>query len=312
MKEGDTVYVLVLNGGGIRGALTAAFLTKLEELLGQPLHDVFDMFVGTSIGGMMALALASNTRDARGLLQMYSYETANQIMHKSFWDRILPLQSRPKYDGHGKREVCKDILGGSLHMYSPDVKAFAVPTFDINKERVRTYHNTDGSFMGSTKNVYLYELADATSAAPTYFPSVLTGSGHVLVDGGLCVNNPSVVGLSLAKKRWGEYNIKVLNVGTGRKPKPSSKKYTGNVKWGAVRYMKAGLINWMMNQDYVVDHMHDMLGQDYLYVDVELDADINPSLDCTTKYNLQRLQEAGTALFDSRIEDIKTFFNIPS
>ena len=51
--------ILSLIGGGIRGAFTTAFLTRLEEKLGRRIADSFDLIAGTSTGGIIAAGLAA-------------------------------------------------------------------------------------------------------------------------------------------------------------------------------------------------------------------------------------------------------------
>jgi patatin-like phospholipase/acyl hydrolase len=50
------VRILSLRGGGIRGLAVAAFLSRLEDEAG-PLSSKFDLIVGTSTGGILAIAL---------------------------------------------------------------------------------------------------------------------------------------------------------------------------------------------------------------------------------------------------------------
>ena len=54
-RNGDRV--LCLDGGGIKGLILVEMLTCIEEITGKKIIDLFDWFVGTSTGGMLALAL---------------------------------------------------------------------------------------------------------------------------------------------------------------------------------------------------------------------------------------------------------------
>ncbi len=56
----ERIRVLSLTGGGYRGLFTIAVLAELEQRLGgKRVGEVFDVFAGTSIGGLVAAALAA-------------------------------------------------------------------------------------------------------------------------------------------------------------------------------------------------------------------------------------------------------------
>lgn len=57
--------ILSLSGGGYLGLYTAALLARLEQEHGGPLGRRFDLIAGTSVGGMLALALAFEVPMAR-------------------------------------------------------------------------------------------------------------------------------------------------------------------------------------------------------------------------------------------------------
>ena len=62
-------YVLALDGGGLRGIFTAAVLVEAEEAYGPKFLESFDLLVGTSTGGIIALGLASG-RTCREMLRL--------------------------------------------------------------------------------------------------------------------------------------------------------------------------------------------------------------------------------------------------
>ena len=51
--------ILSLIGGGIRGSFVTSYLNRLEQKLGRPISESFDLIAGTSTGGIIAAALAS-------------------------------------------------------------------------------------------------------------------------------------------------------------------------------------------------------------------------------------------------------------
>ena len=48
--------VLAIDGGGIRGIIPTTVLAELERRTGRRICDLFDVVVGTSTGGILALA----------------------------------------------------------------------------------------------------------------------------------------------------------------------------------------------------------------------------------------------------------------
>ena len=54
--------ILCLDGGGVRGIITLQLLKKLEEVVGIPCYDLFDMVAGTSTGGIIAGLIASGKK----------------------------------------------------------------------------------------------------------------------------------------------------------------------------------------------------------------------------------------------------------
>jgi len=54
-RQGDRV--LCLDGGGIRGLILIELLCAIEKVTGRRIVDLFDWIIGTSTGGILALAL---------------------------------------------------------------------------------------------------------------------------------------------------------------------------------------------------------------------------------------------------------------
>src|SRR6516225_3615857 len=65
-----TRRVLCIDGGGIKGVFPASFLSTIEQTLGRPIADYFDLIVGTSTGGIIALGLGLGL-SASELLRFY-------------------------------------------------------------------------------------------------------------------------------------------------------------------------------------------------------------------------------------------------
>lgn len=58
-NENQTKRVLSIDGGGIRGIIPATILAQIEKSTKKPIYKQFDLIVGTSTGGLLALILTA-------------------------------------------------------------------------------------------------------------------------------------------------------------------------------------------------------------------------------------------------------------
>ena len=230
--------ILALDGGGVRGALTIAFLEKLEkqieEIEGKPvlLGDWFDLIGGTSTGSIIACALALGYR-AADIHEFYN-ASSPRIFYHSRW-RIGGIQT--KFDSNNLMGELTSIIRGRT-LGSEDLRSgLAIvtkrldtgsPWILLNNPKSQ-YWNTppDGSFVGNC-HYPLANLVRASTAAPYYFDpqpiSIAAGMAPGLfVDGGFSPhNNPAlylflVASLPQYNLSWslGTDELTIISIGTG-------------------------------------------------------------------------------------------------
>jgi uncharacterized protein len=212
--------ILTFDGGGIRGLVTLALLRRLEGQAPGLLKSA-DFFAGTSTGGIIALGLAAG-KSVDELIALYQ-NNGSQIFDDSWLRDIRDLGglAGAEYD----QEPLGDLLRGIFaDMRLKDLsKRVLIPSFNLNDgsggEAKRSwnpkfFHNFPGSDSDGDESVV--DVALATSAAPTYFPSHRT-----YVDGGVVANNPSMAALAQTQdSRNAEplpalNEIYILSLGTG-------------------------------------------------------------------------------------------------
>ena len=243
--------ILSLVGGGIRGAFVTAYLAELEQKLGRPIADCFDLIAGTSTGGIIAAGLALG-RSAEEMNNFY----------RDYGEQIF--SPRPKYKAHGlmrfvfpiANQVFKWKTGGDLASafranFCPFAledafkAAFREKTLkDVNHTRLvlPSLNLTDGEphvFRSRhlpkavhDQDVKIAEAVIASTAAPTYFPHRRI-NGKDYVDGGLWANDPSLLSFAEAIRiqhfehhhdnhdvhqplKYDINNIHLLSIGTGK------------------------------------------------------------------------------------------------
>lgn len=216
------IRVLSVDGGGIRGILPATWLMTLEERAGKPVSELFDLVVGTSTGGILALGLTSPAGDgkphtAAELRSLYVDHGAE------IFSGTGPAPSpgtQARYSSEPLRRYLNGFFG-TLPL-SAALKPVAVVTVDIRNFSGLLF---SGGGLGQDPlgDAPMQLAALATSSAPNYFePVPYTGPDgveRVLVDGGLAANDPAFVGFSIAlvqqrTARKGE-EILLVSMGTG-------------------------------------------------------------------------------------------------
>ena len=209
MTEGKPFHVLSLTGGGFRGLYSARVLQELEQQAGRPIGQCFDLIAGTSIGGILALAVAFDC----------PMDTVLRAF-REFGPRIFPPKSKfaglmsSKYDTVALCEVIDAIL--PLEATLADARhALVIPALNLtmgSQQVLKTRHNPDWTRDSRYK---IKEIALATAGAPIYFP-IASLDNQLFADGGLFANAPDLVALHEANKFFGQLDsaVRMLSVGT--------------------------------------------------------------------------------------------------
>ena len=95
------------------------------------------------------------------------------------------------------------------------VKPVAVLSYDIQKREPVLFRSYDSRY----GEVSIVDVADATSAAPIYYPTAQVGD-RFLIDGAIVANHPVLHGYVEAKKLFPDNELHVLSIGTGLNKRP--------------------------------------------------------------------------------------------
>lgn len=92
--EEKTVYVLSIDGGGMRGMVPAKMLEEMESRLGKNLRiaECFDLITGTSTGGILALGLS--LIDPKTGRPKYSASELKALYSREMGQKIFPSSKR--------------------------------------------------------------------------------------------------------------------------------------------------------------------------------------------------------------------------
>jgi patatin-like phospholipase/acyl hydrolase len=238
--DSQTIRVLSLDGGGLRGYLSAIWLDKFVQMWGisgNELWKYFDVITGSSIGGIMALSYA-NGKSPADILSFFTEDgpwifttsTSSPSVRPSTLSKIATIAGSGTFypsntDGIGVRRLKSRLEAEFGANTMQDLKTNTIITSfekndtdpDFKQDTNVPIYFSNSSIITDLKgqNFKLSDIGLATSAAPLYFPSHNIGEDKY-IDGGVVQNNPASFGLSIAKaikptaKRYC-----VLSIGTG-------------------------------------------------------------------------------------------------
>ena len=218
--------VLSIDGGGIRGIFPAAFLAGLEKryLGGSSVASYFDLIVGTSTGGIVALALAAGlpASAVRDLYVKRGGEIFPPVTGSILGATGRSIASSLRLVMHRyNRFALESILDEVFHdRQLRDARSrLCIPSFDGRYGEVYIFKTPHHPDYNKDARESMRTVAMATSAAPTYYRPLLSG-GYTFVDGGVWANNPIMVGLvdALACFSIDRDRVRILSLGCGSEP----------------------------------------------------------------------------------------------
>lgn len=297
--------ILSLSGGGFLGLYTAAVLAELEERSGRRLNECFDLFAGTSIGGIVALGLAAGRsaveiRDAFITNGPRIFPDRPPKSKVEWFGRFLRNVPAPLYKPRELSATIEQIVGADTCM-ADLLRPVVVPAVNLTKGGPKVFKTGHHQRLVLDWRLKVTDVAMATSAAPTYFPAHRIGN-ELYADGGMFANSPDMIAVHEAEQflQVSRADIHVLSVGTT----------TADFAMSAALDPQMGVAGWMRNQrltdvmigsqQALIDNMmRHVLGDRYLRID-RRQADEQRSalaLDVATPEAISNLQSLALASF---------------
>lgn len=252
------VWILSIDGGGIRGIIPARILLYLEEELKNTLRSrlkskiegslgsqldseekvpftphlakFFDVMAGTSTGGIITLGL--NVPDPQEqtlprfgvstLVNLYE-KHGNEVFTPGVRNSLLCNIFIPKFDAHGLETLLNTYFCEST--LKDTISKVIIPAYEVRQERLYLF-DSDKARTSSADDFFMKDVARSTSAAPTFFPAASSNSGNTqcqdsyrFVDGGIIANNPAMAAFTRAKELFPDIKkIHLVSLGTGTAP----------------------------------------------------------------------------------------------
>ena len=306
--------VLSLAGGGFLGLYTAVVLEALEVRAGEPLARRFDLLAGTSIGGLLGLALAYEIPMAR-LVRLFtehgSAVFSSRALPSGALGRLLDLSRSvlgPKYSGEALREALQAEIGDKR--LADALHRVVVPAVDVGLCQTKVFKTPHAPASQGDGRLRAVDVAMAACAAPAYFPSVRIGR-HIYADGGLFAVAPDQVALHELEHFMGvdPARVSMLSISTATahyRPAEGVRDDTGAVGWLSDGRLVLTLI--AVQQQHVQAMMEDRLGDRYLRLDADWPPDASLGIDIATPQAVDTLSTlAHKTLLDADPQRLAAF-----
>ncbi|MFB2835705.1 patatin-like phospholipase family protein [Floridanema evergladense] len=250
-----TFKILSLDGGGMRGIISARILQEVErqvqEKEGKPLHQYFDLIAGTSTGSILTAGIATG-KPTQELINLYKEQGIIIFPPRAlppFLQNISDFFWPSKYTHEGLIKALSKKLG-EIKISDSKIKhpMILILAYDLLYRNTTFFTNCHPDIGARWyDDTPLWEICVSSSSAPTYVPPYLLKPYNTEkfgnwsfphIDGGVSANNPSLAAISLAlrisqnpdvpleiKQEYKLDNLKledisVLSVSTGRSGEP--------------------------------------------------------------------------------------------
>ena len=243
--------VLCLDGGGMRGLYSATLLDTLIKRVNDSSFvadagKAFDLIVGTSTGGILAIGLAYGL-PLKKIIELYTLEGSNIFPNPTpsptkLGGFLIWSMKRKKASQEGQqalRKALEEQFGNATvkQLYDGRNIAVCIPAIRMATRKAwvfKTPHIPARENHHAKNRDDNYKLADvclATSAAPLVLPLVAIDNPDdgdnnehqsrydVFSDGGLWANNPTLIGLIEALEiTQSKRHIEIISISTASPP----------------------------------------------------------------------------------------------
>lgn len=305
--------ILCFDGGGIRGIIELVQLIEFEKLLGEPIQNYFQYFAGTSTGSIIAVLLSIGYTPQE-ILDLYLIH-GKKIFDKKFL-RFGLLRS--KYDDKYFNKVISEYTKGKE---LKDCNAtILIPSYNITTQNKVLFK----SHKAKENNNYNYKLKDVirtSTSAPSYFDCYSINNEYY-VDGGLVVNNPSLIMLievmKINKKLNLQYNkFNLMSFSSGSKyEKITLTDINGGVLRSVDDIVDIVLVEQAKLTDYLLIELYEMLDKifniklgQYTRCISEIHHS-NGKIDDASDNNIKNMLLDGKISFNNNKEKIINFISI--
>jgi uncharacterized protein len=230
IPKGEPVIILAVEGGGVRGLIPAMVLAALEkELGGKRTSEIFDVMAGTSAGSIVVSFLnipdlKNNSLQSMSATQAVQEATKvmREIFHNTAWRKIRTLNLFNKIAIGGAKYSEKPLVMNLFQKardlkLSHSIKPMILTSYDVTNQKIFNF-STYAAIKNALYDFKIRDAVRASTAAPTFFKphELQLPTGNIsLVDGGVNMLNPELLGYREAKLLYPHRRYVIVSLSTG-------------------------------------------------------------------------------------------------
>ncbi len=299
-QKSRCLRVISLDGGGSRGLFTFHMICKIADLFPSPqqLTSEIDLVVGTSVGAIIATALACN------LLKTVEQRKKIYELGLGVFGSLNEGQPffAPVYTGIEKRRSLNDLF------HNLTMKDCLCPLVVVAATVTDPPHIAEFTSW-SHPDLLLSSVLDASSAAPSYFPPVSINN-RWYYDGGVVSNCPSDVAIKhihyLYKLTITKTKFSLLSIGN-KKITPREIVITNPQKMGLIACAKSGLFDALIgiNNTITIENVKALYGDETV---LRIVGNIDPRFDDVSEEFRNIMVDEANRVWGEQQQQILNFF----
>lgn len=276
MGEPSPVILLSIDGAAVRGPYQLKILRAISQRLGKPIHEIFDLFTGTSAGATNVAGLTTPAQDqigltntgVQGLRARYPIDTllqfGDQIISETFDKnkirklRVLGGLLGSQFSSKPMAEILQHVTAGTN--MADTLKPVIITSHDF-LDRETYLFSTRKACENPIHDRPLWEAALASGSAPVYFKTVpvnIGGKEMALGDAGLYIMNPSLLGYVEARILFPDRKIYIVSISSGDlvpKVKRRNMRIKGNTAGNIPTVLQGTIESCLEGQQFATNEM---------------------------------------------------------
>jgi uncharacterized protein len=273
-KYTDTLNVLVLSGGGVRGLVPLHILSYIENRTGKKVGELFDFVAGSSTGAITAAGICAGDEhgfkfSAKDIMDLYE-ANSDRIFSSPWYHQLLTCFGlfAPRFLPDNKLSV--------LEYYSGDTTIgelkgnLIIPVYNMDKNKLQIVKNWKTPTEKSQNNFLTKDLVNGASSPPMLFPPVafsIKGENYLFTDPAILINNPVLHVLLHIRMIFPEKKLNIISISNGGTASHSKYNYRHMFSFGLY-----GLYQYLFNSPTLSSQLYiDFMEEVQQFAEEQLD-----------------------------------------